>query len=160
MGKSALALDIAKHAQKSMTEQADRVVFFSLEMPDKSLGNRGYTSEFLIDNDRFAVGANDAAWQETLRGVAENRADYESGAGRMIIRDETGQDGGKNERVSARLTGAGNPPAVHRGRLPAAHREQGAGQGARGWEHQPRLKADGAGLGLSGSGTFPAEPRT
>ena len=102
MGKSALALDIAKHAQKSMTEQADRVVFFSLEMPDKSLGNRGYTSEFLIDNDRFAVGANDAAWQETLRGVAENRADYESGAGRMIIRDETGQT---VEKMSAFLHG-------------------------------------------------------
>ena len=102
MGKSALALDIAKHAQKSMTEQTDRVVFFSLEMPDKSLGNRGYTSEFLIDNDRFAVGANDAAWQETLRGVAENRADYESGAGRMIIRDETGQT---VEKMSAFLHG-------------------------------------------------------
>lgn len=102
MGKSALALDIAKNAQKSMTEQADRVVFFSLEMPDKSLGNRGYTSEFLIDNDRFAVGANDAAWQETLRGVAENRADYESGAGRMIIRDETGQT---VEKMSAFLHG-------------------------------------------------------
>ena len=102
MGKSALALDIAKHAQKSLTEQADRVVFFSLEMPDKSLGNRGYTSEFLIDNDRFAVGTNDAAWQETLRGVAENRADYESGAGRMIIRDETGQT---VEKMSAFLHG-------------------------------------------------------
>ena len=102
MGKSALALDIAKNAQKSMTEEADRVVFFSLEMPDKSLGNRGYTSEFLIDNDRFAVGANDAAWQETLRGVAENRADYESGAGRMIIRDETGQT---VEKMSAFLHG-------------------------------------------------------
>ena len=102
MGKSALALDIAKHAQKSMTGAADKVVFFSLEMPDKSLGNRGYTSEFLIDNDRFAVGANDAAWQETLRGVAENRADYESGAGRMIIRDETGQT---VEKMSAFLHG-------------------------------------------------------
>lgn len=105
MGKSALALDIAKNAQKSLTEQAEqaeRVVFFSLEMPDKSLGNRGYTSEFLIDNDRFAVGTNDAAWQETLRGVAENRADYESGAGRMIIRDETGQT---VEKMSAFLHG-------------------------------------------------------
>ena len=71
-------------------------------MPDKSLGNRGYTSEFLIDNDRFAVGANDAAWQETLRGVEENRADYESGAGRMIIRDETGQT---VEKMSAFLHG-------------------------------------------------------
>lgn len=78
------------------------MVFFSLEMPDKSLGNRGYTSEFLIDNDRFAVGANDAAWQETLRGVAENRADYESGAGRLIIRDETGQT---VEKMSAFLHG-------------------------------------------------------
>ena len=108
MGKSALALDIAKHAQKSMTEQADRVVFFSLEMPDKSLGNRGYTSEFLIDNDRFAVGANDAAWQETLRGVAENRADYESGAGRMIIRDETGQTVEKMSKGQDRVREVGN----------------------------------------------------
>lgn len=160
MGKSALALDIAKHAQKSLTEQADRVVFFSLEMPDKSLGNRGYTSEFLIDNDRFAVGANDAAWQETLRGVAENRADYESGARTDDHPRRDGADGGEDERVSAWLTGAGDSPAVHRGRLFTAHREQGAGQGARGWRNQPRLKADGAGLGLPGSGTFPAEPRT
>lgn len=102
MGKSALALDIAKHAQKSLTEQADRVVFFSLEMPDKSLGNRGYTSEYLVDNDRFAVGANDAAWQDTLREVEKNRADYASGAGRMIIRDETGQT---VEKMSAFLHG-------------------------------------------------------
>lgn len=102
MGKSALALDIAKHAQKSMTDAAERVVFFSLEMPDKSLGSRGYTSEYLVDNDRFAVGANDAAWQDTLREVEERSADYESGAGRLLIRDATGQT---IERMNAALHG-------------------------------------------------------
>ena len=91
MGKSALAFDIAKNAQKSLTGASDKVVFFSLEMPDKSLGNRGYTSEFLIDNDRFAVGTNDAAWQETVRNREKTRADYESGVGRLLIRDATGQ---------------------------------------------------------------------
>ena len=102
MGKSALALDIAKNAQKSMTGAAERVVFFSLEMPDKSLGSRGYTSEYLVDNDRFAVGANDAAWQDTLREVEERSADYESGAGRLLIRDATGQT---IERMNASLHG-------------------------------------------------------
>lgn len=102
MGKSALALDIAKHAQKSLTDAAERVVFFSLEMPDKSLGSRGYTSEYLVDNDRFAVGANDAAWQDTLREVEERSADYESGAGRLLIRDATGQT---IERMNASLHG-------------------------------------------------------
>ena len=102
MGKSALALDIAKHAQKSMTGAADKVVFFSLEMPDKSLGNRGYTSEYQIDNDRFAVGGNDAAWQETVQEREKTRADYESGVGRLLIRDATGQT---VERMNAALHG-------------------------------------------------------
>lgn len=102
MGKSALAFDIAKHAQKSLTDAAERVVFFSLEMPDKSLGSRGYTSEYLVDNDRFAVGANDAAWQDTLREREKTRADYESGVGRLMIRDATGQT---IERMNASLHG-------------------------------------------------------
>lgn len=102
MGKSALAFDIAKNAQKSLTGAADKVVFFSLEMPDKSLGNRGYTSEFLVDNDRFAVGKNDAAWQETVRNREKTRADYESGVGRLLIRDATGQT---VERMNASLHG-------------------------------------------------------
>ena len=102
MGKSALAFDIAKNAQKSLTGAADKVVFFSLEMPDKSLGNRGYTSEFLIDNDRFAVGTNDATWQETVRNREKTRADYESGVGRLLIRDATGQT---VERMNASLHG-------------------------------------------------------
>lgn len=91
MGKSALMLDIAKNAQKSLTEKNDRVVIFSLEMPHESLGNRGYTSEYLIDNDRFAVGSNDEAWLQTLEQVEKNSAHYEQGAGRLIIDDRTGQ---------------------------------------------------------------------
>lgn len=87
MGKSALALDIARNAQKSMTDENERVVIFSLEMPAESLGNRGYTSEYLVDNDRFAVGSNDEAWLETLREVEQNSEAYEKGAGRIIIND-------------------------------------------------------------------------
>ena len=91
MGKSALMLDIAKNAQKSLTEKNDRVVIFSLEMPDDSLGNRGYTSEYLIDNDRFAVGTNDSTWMDTLEEVAKNSEHYEQGAGRLLIDDRSGQ---------------------------------------------------------------------
>ena len=102
MGKSALMLDIAKNAQKSLTEQQDRVVIFSLEMPDESLGNRGYTSEYLIDNDRFAVGTNDSTWLDTLEEVAKNSEHYEQGAGRLIINDRTGQT---IEKMNAYLHG-------------------------------------------------------
>lgn len=102
MGKSALMLDIAKNSQKSLTEKQDRVVIFSLEMPDESLGNRGYTSEYLIDNDRFAVGTNDSTWLDTLEEVAKNSEHYEQGAGRLIINDTTGQT---IERMNAYLHG-------------------------------------------------------
>ena len=95
MGKSALMLDIAKNAQKSLPEKNDRVVVFSLEMPNESLGNRGYTSEYLIDNDRFAVGTNDSTWLDTLQEVEKNSEHYEQGAGRLIINDHTGQTIGK-----------------------------------------------------------------
>lgn len=102
MGKSALMLDIAKNAQKSLTEKNDRVVIFSLEMPSESLGNRGYTSEYLIDNDRFAVGTNDSTWQDTLQEVEKNSEHYEQGAGRLIINDRTGQT---IEKMNAYLHG-------------------------------------------------------
>lgn len=102
MGKSALMLDIAKNAQKSLPEKDDRVVVFSLEMPKESLGNRGYTSEYLIDNDRFAVGTNDSTWLDTLQEVEKNSEHYEQGAGRLIINDRTGQT---IEKMNAYLHG-------------------------------------------------------
>lgn len=102
MGKSALMLDIAKNAQKSLKEKNDRVVVFSLEMPSESLGNRGYTSEYMIDNDRFAVGTNDEAWLNTLQEVEKNSEHYEQGAGRLIIDDRTGQT---PEKMNAFLHG-------------------------------------------------------
>ena len=102
MGKSALMLDIAKNAQKSLPEKNDRVVIFSLEMPKESLGNRGYTSEYLIDNDRFAVGTNDSTWLDTLQEVEKNSEHYEQGAGRLIINDRTGQT---IEKMNAYLHG-------------------------------------------------------
>lgn len=102
MGKSALMMDIAKNAQKSLTEKNGRVVVFSMEMPDESLGNRGYTSEYLIDNDRFAVGSNDETWLDTLQELEKNSEHYVAGVGRLIINDRTGQT---IEKMNAYLHG-------------------------------------------------------
>ncbi len=89
MGKSALAMDIAREAQKTLQEEKERVVFFSLEMPAKALGCRGYTAEYKLDNGAFAVGSNDADWMNLLRTVEENSEDFEAGAGRMILNDKS-----------------------------------------------------------------------
>jgi replicative DNA helicase len=90
MGKSALALDIARNAQKSLTEDRERVAVFSLEMSAEALGLRGYTAEYLIDNDRFSVGQNDSAWMHTLAEVERNSEAFEKGAGRILISDRSG----------------------------------------------------------------------
>lgn len=89
MGKSALALDIARNAQKTLSGR-ERVAFFSLEMPAKALGGRGYSSEYHVDNDCFSVGTNDEGWLKTLAEIEKNSADFESGSGRMILNDEGG----------------------------------------------------------------------
>lgn len=89
MGKSALALDIARNVQKTLSGR-ERVAFFSLEMPAKSLGGRGYSSEYHVDNDCFSVGTNDDGWLKTLAEIEKNSADFESGSGRMILNDEGG----------------------------------------------------------------------
>lgn len=89
MGKSALALDIARNAQKTLSGR-ERVAFFSLEMPAKALGGRGYSSEYHVDNDCFSVGTNDEGWLKTLAEIERNSADFESGSGRMILNDEGG----------------------------------------------------------------------
>lgn len=47
-------------------------------------------------------GGNDAAWQETVQEREKTRADYESGVGRLLIRDATGQT---VERMNAALHG-------------------------------------------------------
>lgn len=90
MGKSALAMDIARNVQKHLDDEKERVAFFSLEMPAKSLGCRGYTSEYLLDNGAFSVGSNDADWKNLLQSVEENSRDFEEGAGRMILNDKSG----------------------------------------------------------------------
>ncbi len=89
MGKSALALDIARNAQKTLSGR-ERVAFFSLEMPAKALGGRGYSSEYNVDNDCFSVGTNDDGWLRTLAEIEKNSADFESGPGRVILNDEGG----------------------------------------------------------------------
>lgn len=90
MGKSALALDIARNAQKSMTGEKERAVVFSLEMPAKALGGRGFTSEYGMDNDAFSIGKNDADWMSLLQTVEENSTHFETGAGKLIVNDKSG----------------------------------------------------------------------
>lgn len=89
MGKSALALDIARNAQRTLSGR-ERVAFFSLEMPAKALGGRGYSSEYNVENDCFSVGTNDESWLRTLAEIEKNSADFESGSGRMILNDAGG----------------------------------------------------------------------
>jgi len=98
MGKSALALDIARNVQKTLQKPQERVVLFSLEMSREELGSRGYTAEYMIDNSRFAVGKNDTEWLRTLQQVEENSEAFEKGAGRIVINDEGGQS---MERIRA-----------------------------------------------------------
>jgi replicative DNA helicase len=88
MGKSALALDIGRAAQKSLRAEGKTVVFFSLEMPAKSLGGRGYTAEYKKPNDAFSIGANDETWKETLREIERNAKHFTEGSGGMILNEE------------------------------------------------------------------------
>ena len=99
MGKSALALDIARNAQKAMEGEKEKVVFISLEMTKEELAARGYTAEYLIENDNFAMGGGrEETWLQTLRDLEKNSADIDKGIGRMIINDT----GGMNlERIRA-----------------------------------------------------------
>ena len=103
MGKSALALDIARNAQKAMKGEKEKVVFISLEMTKEELAARGYTAEYLIENDNFAMGGGqEETWLETLRQLEKNSADIDKGIGRMIINDT----GGMNmEKIRAYLHG-------------------------------------------------------
>jgi replicative DNA helicase len=74
-----------------MEGEKEKVVFISLEMTAEELAARGYTAEYLISNDHFAMGGGrDEQWLETLRKLEENSADIEKGMGRMIINDQGG----------------------------------------------------------------------
>lgn len=88
MGKSALALDIGRAAQKSLRHEGKTVVFFSLEMPAKALGGRGYTAEYRKPNDAFSIGANDQNWKATLQEIERNAKHFTDGSGGMILNEE------------------------------------------------------------------------
>jgi replicative DNA helicase len=59
-------------------------------MSAEALGLRGYTAEYLIDNDRFSAGRNDGAWMRTLQEVEKNSQDFENGVGKILIHDKGG----------------------------------------------------------------------
>lgn len=91
MGKSALALDIARNARKSLTAERDRVAIFSMEMSKEALGQRAYTAEYLIDNDRFSVSSSDEEWIRTLEDIEANGEEFEKIMGGLLIDDRSGQ---------------------------------------------------------------------
>lgn len=90
MGKSSLALDIARNARKHLTEEQDRVAIFSMEMSKEELGQRAYTAEYLIDNDRFSVSSSDEEWIQTLQDIEANGKAFEKLMGGMLIDDRSG----------------------------------------------------------------------
>jgi len=89
MGKSALMLDIARNTQKRLTKDNEKVVIISLEMSKDELAARGYTAEYLIENDTFSTIENDDIYMENLRELEKNSADIKKGLGRMLINDES-----------------------------------------------------------------------
>ncbi len=90
MGKSALALDIARNARKTMQEKGDCVGIFSMEMSDEALGQRAYTAEYLIENDRFSIGGNDADWAAMLGEIERNAAGFERLMDGLLIDERSG----------------------------------------------------------------------
>jgi len=66
MGKTALAMDMARHIAKEKT-----VLMFSMEMPEEELGERALSSEGKVDNGKIRFGLIDAADMSRLNGAAE-----------------------------------------------------------------------------------------
>lgn len=74
MGKSALALNIATNASKTMTEENRKLVgaYFSFEMPKRKLAKRLAFSESLISNNKVKAGKmEEADWTTLAKSCSE-----------------------------------------------------------------------------------------
>lgn len=90
MGKTALALDIARGAAKALTEEKDRAAIFSMEMPDDVIAQRIYTAECMVSNNQFFANKSYEEWKETSREAEENRNRFEKVMERLLIDDRSG----------------------------------------------------------------------
>lgn len=88
MGKSALAIDIGRNALKSFPDEKDCVGMISLEMSEEAVGQRIFTGEYMIDNDRLAVGGEDEKWAQTLDFAEEHADEFEKIFSRFRIEDD------------------------------------------------------------------------
>lgn len=88
MGKTALALDIARGCAKSLSLEGKIVVFFSLEMNECDIVGRLYCGETGADNVMFSLRENDdAKWAEFLRTFEKSGDFFECMAKNIIIDD-------------------------------------------------------------------------
>jgi len=88
MGKTALALDIARGCAKSLSLEGKIVVFFSLEMNECDIVGRLYCGETGVDNVMFSLRENDdAKWAEFLRTFEKSGDFFERMAKNIIIDD-------------------------------------------------------------------------
>ena len=88
MGKTALALDIARGCAKSLSLEGKIVVFFSLEMNECDIVGRLYCGETGADNVMFSLRENDdAKWTEFLRTFEKSGDFFERMAKNIIIDD-------------------------------------------------------------------------
>lgn len=88
MGKTALALDIARGCAKSLFAEGKTVVFFSLEMNERDIVARLYCGETGADNVMFSLRENDdAKWAEFLRKFERNGDFFEQMAQNIIVDD-------------------------------------------------------------------------
>lgn len=88
MGKTALALDIARGSAKNLFAEGKVVVFFSLEMNERDIVGRLYCGETGADNVIFSLRENDdAKWAEFLRTLERNGDFFEHMAKNIIVDD-------------------------------------------------------------------------
>lgn len=90
MGKSSLALDIARSAKKELREDGKQVVIFSLEMGSGEMGARLFQAEMLFSNDKEANFRDDTVWSEYMQMIEEGGEAFTQATEGMYIDDRPG----------------------------------------------------------------------
>lgn len=89
MGKTALALDIARNAVKKMDGEK-KAVIFSLEMSKEQLVSRLYCGEYRADNAIFSIKEKDETnWNKFLSTLEEHGAELDRLLSRILIDDRS-----------------------------------------------------------------------
>lgn len=92
MGKTALALDIARGAAKNLKKEGKTVVIFSLEMSKEQLVTRIFSAESGIDNSVFSIrSGSEESWRRTLKKIEDAADQFERSTGDIYICDDPAQ---------------------------------------------------------------------